>query len=117
MRRDVVAVFDADGSRPDLPALDRLDSAALFRLAVEPASAERLRQVAGRVGAIPPGRPSLDEAENDAMRGLARLDWAIPRGGSLTARLDWRGFALSGLGASPFRLSGGTARVRSGGCT
>jgi hypothetical protein len=25
LRRDVVAVFDADGSRPDLPALDPAD--------------------------------------------------------------------------------------------
>jgi hypothetical protein len=114
--RDRLFVFgalDLDRSTEPAPALDRLDVAALRQLPLSPDSAARLAQIGGRLGLLPAGAGPLPDAASQSVRGLARVDWAAGRFGSLTTRLDWRGFHLSGLGASPFRLSGGTGEVRS----
>lgn len=110
----VYGALDLSHSGSDAPALDRLDADALRQLALARDSALRFAQIARGLGIVQPGASPLAGAGNDAMRGLARVDWALSRHGSFTARLDWRGFELSGLGASPFRLSGGTGELRSG---
>lgn len=110
----VYGALDVSQTRSSIAALERLDSAALREIQVAPDSALRFAQIAGRLGAAGPGASPLDAAANDAVRALGRVDWMLSRHGALTARLDWRSVALSGVGASPLRLSGGTGRTRSG---
>lgn len=96
--------------------LELLDPASLRRLDVSPDSARRLVEIARRLGAAS-AAPSAGPATRDAASALARVDLALSRHQSLTARLDGRAFDGSGLAASPLRLlgSGGEQRSRHGG--
>lgn len=110
----VYGAMDLSHSSSLVSTLDRLDAEALRQMSLSPDSARRFAQIASRIGAVPPGAARPGEASNDAVRALARVDWVLPRHGSLMVRLDWRAFELAGLGASPLRLSAGTGRVRGG---
>jgi len=97
--------------------LELLDSAALRRLDVAPDSARRLIEITRRLGAAAPEAALPQSSARDFASALARVDYALSRTQSLTARLDWRGFNGAGFGSSPLRLLGsaGEHRTRDGG--
>jgi Carboxypeptidase regulatory-like domain len=109
----VYAAFDGSRSDAELPALDRLGASALRDLPLAEDSVTRFAGIVRAVGASPSSSSSFPERSSRSYSGLLRMDWAMPRHGTLTARLDARGFGMDGLGASPYRLSGGTERASS----
>lgn len=104
--RDRLFAYSAlDLSRTSSPAfsLTQLDPAAAPRLGLAPDSARRFLDIAQRLGLYAPAGATT-ESRSDYASLLTRIDYTISERHSLTTRLDWRGSASSGLGASPMRL-------------
>lgn len=94
------------------PYLDPGDPRALQVLGVAQDSARRFAGILSGLGVSQAAVPT--EALREHATGLARVDYTLSDRHSLTARLDWRGSRASALGASPFRLPGGSYEHRTG---
>jgi hypothetical protein len=72
-----------------VPSLFNADGATLLRLGVSPDSVARFFSIAS-ANSLGPASFFDDQRLQDNVSGLARLDWMMPNGNSLTLRGDWR---------------------------
>jgi hypothetical protein len=107
----IYGALDVTRARSTLAWLQSLNARGLREVGVSPDSATRFADIARGLGAVEPYSPP-DGVWNGSTNALARADWALPKNGTLTARLDWRRLETPGLGASPFRLAGESGRFR-----
>ncbi|MFL5538244.1 MAG: carboxypeptidase regulatory-like domain-containing protein, partial [Longimicrobiaceae bacterium] len=92
----------------DAPFLDPGDAAGLRRLQVSPDSALRFEQILAGLG-LPGSRAGSARLDNAS--ALARFDLPLSPSHALMLRLDGRGVAAEGIGASAL-ARGGTAALR-----
>ena len=99
----VYSALDVSDTRSAGTTLSFGDAAELQRLQLSVDSATRFLEIANGLG-IPSLSATSIESENKSASFFARIDYALSEHNSLATRVDWRGFELSGLGASPLSL-------------
>ncbi|HEY5087640.1 MAG TPA: TonB-dependent receptor, partial [Gemmatimonadaceae bacterium] len=112
----VYSALDVSDTRSPAATLSLRNPAELQRLQLSADSAMRFLDIANGLG-IPSSSATVIEPQNKSASFFTRIDYALSEHNSLAARVDWRGFELSGLGASPLTLPirGSGLRSRDGG--
>ncbi len=99
-----------------LPSLFNADPATLARFGVAPDSVERFFAITG-ANAMSPGAFFNENRVQDNLSGLARFDWLLENGHSLSVRGDWRWNDQdpSRVGTLSLPMTGGTNKGWGGG--
>lgn len=99
-----------------LPSLFNADGGTLARFGVSPDSVQRFFSITNAF-ALPPGAFFDENRLQDNVSGLARLDWLLDNGHSLSVRADWRWNDQdpSRVGTLSLPMTGGTNKGWGGG--
>lgn len=109
----IYSALDLMRSSRETSGLELVDAASLRRLSIAPDSAQRLLEIATRLGARSASALPAGSSESGFASALARLDYTLSKHQSLTLRVDGRGSQTTGLGSSPYRLLGRGDEMRS----